>query len=146
MIILELILCFMIFLKICCFLTTKFLYSLIAYLTERSISVSIFFHQQVCMEILFFLNMDICKYHLSCFNRKNNLLKIGSFCVCVCMTPWIVAYQAPLSLEFPRQEYWMKTGFLILKLFHTKLSRGTCQLSLLEDRHGLNPDSATQRL
>ena len=83
MIILELILCFMIFLKICCFLTTKFLYSLIAYLTERSISVSIFFHQQVCMEILFFLNMDICKYHLSCFNRKNNLLKIGSFCVCV---------------------------------------------------------------
>ena len=36
-------------------------------------------------------------------------------CVCVCkllshvqlfVTPWIVAYQAPLSLEFSKQEYW----------------------------------------
>ena len=22
------------------------------------------------------------------------------------VTPWTVAYQAPLSMEFPRQEYW----------------------------------------
>ena len=22
------------------------------------------------------------------------------------MTPWTVAHQAPLSMEFPRQEYW----------------------------------------
>ena len=36
-------------------------------------------------------------------------------CVCVCvyvshvplfMTPWTVAHQAPLSMEFSRQEYW----------------------------------------
>ena len=31
-------------------------------------------------------------------------------CVCVCVlsrvTPWTVAHQAPLSVGFPRQEYW----------------------------------------
>ena len=28
------------------------------------------------------------------------------------MTPWTVAYQAPLSLEFSRQEYWSGLPFL----------------------------------
>ena len=37
-------------------------------------------------------------------------------CMCVCwslsrvrffVTPWTVAFQAPLSMEFPRQEYWI---------------------------------------
>ena len=42
-------------------------------------------------------------------------------CVCVCVklfsrircfgTPWTVAHQAPLSLEFPRQEYWSRLSF-----------------------------------
>ena len=26
-------------------------------------------------------------------------------------TPWAVAYQAPLSMEFPRQEYWSGLPF-----------------------------------
>ena len=26
-------------------------------------------------------------------------------------TPWIVAHQAPLSMEFPRQEYWSGLAF-----------------------------------
>ena len=26
-------------------------------------------------------------------------------------TPWIVAHQAPLSMEFPRQEYWSGLPF-----------------------------------
>ena len=26
-------------------------------------------------------------------------------------TPWTVAYQAPLSMEFPRQEYWSRLPF-----------------------------------
>ena len=30
------------------------------------------------------------------------------------MTPWTVAYQVPLSMEFPRQEYW--SGLLFLPL------------------------------
>ena len=43
---------------------------------------------------------------------------MGGVCVCVCVcvcvfscvqlfeTPWTVAHQAPLSMGFPRQEYW----------------------------------------
>ena len=26
-------------------------------------------------------------------------------------TPWIVAHQAPLSMGFPRQEYWTRLSF-----------------------------------
>ena len=41
-------------------------------------------------------------------------------CVCVCVfscvrlfaIPWIVALQAPLSMGFPRQEYWSRLPFL----------------------------------
>ena len=40
-------------------------------------------------------------------------------CVCVCVrsvaqfaTPWTLAHQAPLSLEFSRQEYWRGLPFL----------------------------------
>ena len=38
-------------------------------------------------------------------------------CLCVCVreslfvTPWAVAHQAPLSMEFPRQEYWSSLPF-----------------------------------
>ena len=38
-------------------------------------------------------------------------------CVCVCVqscltaTPWTVARQAPLSMEFSRQEYWSRLPF-----------------------------------
>ena len=43
-----------------------------------------------------------------------------STCACVCMfshvqlfaTPWTVACQVPLSLGFPRQEYWSGLPFL----------------------------------
>ena len=30
------------------------------------------------------------------------------------MTPWTVAHQAPLSMEFSRQEYWSGLPFLFL--------------------------------
>ena len=26
-------------------------------------------------------------------------------------TPWTIAYKAPLSMEFPRQEYWSRLPF-----------------------------------
>ena len=45
----------------------------------------------------------------------------ASVCVCVCVcvfslvqlfgTPWVVARQAPLSMGFPRQEYWNRSPF-----------------------------------
>ena len=44
-----------------------------------------------------------------------------TLCVCVCVcelscvplfaTPWTVAHQAPLSMEFSRQEYWIRLPF-----------------------------------
>ena len=29
----------------------------------------------------------------------------------LCVTPWIAAHQAPLSMEFSRQEYWSGLSF-----------------------------------
>ena len=45
------------------------------------------------------------KYHyiplvLSCFSR-----------VRICVTPWTIAHQAPLSMGFSRQEYWSELPF-----------------------------------
>ena len=45
--------------------------------------------------------------------------KNGKLCVCTCEcavvsdanTPWTVARQAPLSMRFPRQEYWSGLPF-----------------------------------
>ena len=38
-------------------------------------------------------------------NEHTHMLLV---CVCAqsCLTPWTVAHQAPLSMEFSRQEYW----------------------------------------
>ena len=56
----------------------------------------------------------------------------SSVCVCVCVcvlshsvisnsvTPWTVACQAPLSMGFPRQEYWSGVSFpspVVLKIY-----------------------------
>ena len=41
--------------------------------------------------------------------------KVGSGCCVVaksCPTPWTVALQVPLSMGFPRQEYWSEFPFL----------------------------------
>ena len=36
------------------------------------------------------------------------------------MTPWTVAYQAPQSMEFSRQEYWSGLPFLLQGIFLTQ--------------------------
>ena len=36
------------------------------------------------------------------------------------VTPWTVARQAPLSMEFPRQEYWSGLPFLLHSIFLTQ--------------------------
>ena len=51
-------------------------------------------------------------------------------CVCVCVLvtqlcptlcdPWTVAHQAPLSMGFPRQEYWSGLPFPFLRIFPTQ--------------------------
>ena len=57
-------------------------------------------------------------YHLS---HESALLTV---CVCVFVwlfaTPWAVAHQAPLSMGFPRQEYWMECHFLLQGFFSNK--------------------------
>ena len=47
-----------------------------------------------------------------CFGEINTVFinKVCVFiCVCLFVTPWTLAHQAPLSMGFPRQEYW--SGF-----------------------------------
>ena len=36
------------------------------------------------------------------------------------VTPWTVARQAPLSMEFSRQEYWSRCHFLLQGIFLTQ--------------------------
>ena len=40
-------------------------------------------------------------------------------CVWLFVTPWTVAHQAPLSMEFSRQEYWSGLPFLLQGIFPT---------------------------
>ena len=35
-------------------------------------------------------------------------------------TPWTVAYQSPISMRFPRQEYWSGLPFLLQGIFLTQ--------------------------
>ena len=53
--------------------------------------------KEVCgdkQEILKAYSTQMCAYMLSCFS-----------CVRLCVTPWTVACQTPLSMGFSRQEY-----------------------------------------
>ena len=36
------------------------------------------------------------------------------------VTPWTVAYQAPRSMGFSRQEYWIRLHFLLQGIFPTQ--------------------------
>ena len=50
---------------------------------------------------------------------KDWVSKVKSLsCVWLFVTPWTVAYQAPLSMGFSRQYYW--SGFLLQGIFPTK--------------------------
>ena len=67
-------------------------------------------------------------------------LHVILMCVCVCVctlspvwlfaTPWIAAHQAPLSMEFSRQEYWNWFHFRLYGIFLTQGSN-PCPLRLL---------------
>ena len=57
-------------------------------------------------------------------------LELKFECVCECVwgvlshgqlfaTPWIVCHQAPLSMGFPRQEYWSELPFPPARIFLT---------------------------
>ena len=42
------------------------------------------------------------------------------------VSPWTGAHEVPLSVGFPRQEYWMGCHFLLQKIFLTEGSRISC--------------------
>ena len=56
---------------------------------------------------------SVVKSYLIRITRKVELNAPMHLCVCMCAqlcqlfaTPWTVTCQAPVSMEFPRQEYW----------------------------------------
>ena len=55
-------------------------------------------------------------------------------CVCLFVTPWTVAHQAPLSMGFCRQEYWSGLSFPSPGIFPTQRSNP----GLLHCRHILH--------
>ena len=64
----------------------------------------------------------LCLWHFSP-KWKNwlNVVRLRGVCCCCCLVakscltfwrpPWIVGHQAPLSVGFPRQEYWIRLPF-----------------------------------
>jgi len=50
-------------------------------------------------------------WHMGCLTNVCACAQSLS-CVQLFTTPWTVAFQAPSSMEFPRQEYWSKLPYL----------------------------------
>ena len=68
----------------------------------------------------FFLQQKLSSraYSIFKFKKKKFAIKVCSLCVCLSLshvqlfaTPWTVDHQAPLSKEFPWQEYWSGLPF-----------------------------------
>ena len=54
-------------------------------------------------------------YYVSCKVKVKSLSHVWLFA-----TPWTVAYQAPLSMGFSRQDYWSRLPFLLQRIFPTQ--------------------------
>ena len=54
----------------------------------------------------------------SCQSFRSSVKSLS--CVRLFAAPWTVAYQAPLSMEFSRQEYWSGLLFLLQGIFPTQ--------------------------
>ena len=52
--------------------------------------------------------------------RKSLACSVAKLCLTLCRIPWTTAFQAPLSMEFPRQEYW--SGLVQLRFSSLELS------------------------
>ena len=48
---------------------------------------------------------------------SRNVLPCCYSCVRLSVTPWMAVRQAPLSMGFPRQEYWSGCNFLLQGIF-----------------------------
>ena len=67
--------------------------------------------------VFIFLGLNVITFEYFFFCLFTCLSLINSICVCVLSrvwlvaAPWTIAYQAPLSMEFSRQEYWSGFSF-----------------------------------
>ena len=68
-----------------------------------------------------FLKLKYSWYTMFHMHRKMTQYMCVPVCMLSCIwlfaTPWTVAHQAPLSMEFPRQEYWSGCHFLLQGIF-----------------------------
>ena len=59
--------------------------------------------------------------HAQHYYMHTGLVKVKvCSCVQLCVTPWTVAYQAPLSMEFSRQGYFSNCHFLLKGIITTQ--------------------------
>ena len=70
--------------------------------------------QALTEHLLFLKHTMLSSLLLSCFSPSAPLSAwkgcVAQLCPTLCepMTPWTIAHQAPLSMGFPRQEYWCR--------------------------------------
>ena len=58
------------------------------------------------------INLELYTLQESFLKHKSKISEVKSLsCVRLFATPWTVAYQAPLSMEFSRQVYWSVLPF-----------------------------------
>ena len=63
------------------------------------------------------ISKDLLVYILQkcIFSQRSSKIFVGGSLVAklcpILVTPWTVAHQTPLSMEFPRQEYWSRLPF-----------------------------------
>ena len=94
-------------------------------------------HMKACSTSLIIREMQFkitMRYHLTPVRMKVKVKVKTLNCVQLFATPWTVAYQAPLSMEFSRQEYWSRLPFplaLIKKSTNNKCWRGCGEKGML---------------
>ena len=59
------------------------------------------FHNSQCLQVCIQYYQDECNHYCCYWVAKS----------CLFATPWTLAQQVPLSVEFPRQEYWSRLPF-----------------------------------
>ena len=88
-------------------------------------------HLNICLGTCSYWNWKL-KYLSNCIQiklnkkKKENIKKVSSSVKPNSVTPWTAARQAPLSMEFSRQEYWSGLAFpspikVKIKYVHTSL-------------------------
>ena len=101
-----------------------------------------------CTTVCMYLMPMKCTLKMDKMDKMQELrhIYVCLYILCTCMrsvisdsaTPYTVAYQAPLSMGSPRQEYWSICHFLIQGIFPTQGSN-PCLLLLLHWQAGSLP-------